>query len=115
MGVPVSMAIVSKSGKLLSFYHMPGALLVSESLAQKKAYSAVAMKTDTHELKGLVQPNGDLYQLETLTEGQVVTFGGGFVIRDVNGEVLAGLGISGGSVEEDMAIAQKGLEKLKEI
>lgn len=115
MGVPVSMAIVSKSGKLLSFYHMPGALLVSESLAQKKAYSAVAMKTDTHELKGLVQPNEDLYQLETLTEGQVVTFGGGFVIRGVDGEVLAGLGISGGSVEEDMAIAQKGLEKLKEI
>lgn len=73
------------------------------------------MKTHTHELKELVQPAGDLYQLETLTDGQIVTFGGGFVIKESSGKVLGGLGISGGAVEEDMAIAQKGLEKLKEI
>ncbi|MGM0165967.1 ATP:cob(I)alamin adenosyltransferase [Enterococcus sp. AZ135] len=115
MGVPVSMALVDETGCLLSFYRMSGALLVSESLAQKKAYSAVAMKTNTHELKELVQPAGALYQLETLTDGQVVTFGGGFVIKDSAGNVIGGLGISGGAVEEDMAIAQKGLEKLKEI
>ncbi|HCM86017.1 MULTISPECIES: cob(I)yrinic acid a,c-diamide adenosyltransferase [Enterococcus] len=115
MGVPVSMALVDETGSLVSFYRMSGALLVSESLAQKKAYSAVAMKTDTHELKALVQPAGDLYQLETSTDGQVVTFGGGFVIKDSMGKVIGGLGISGGAVEEDMAIAQKGLEKLKEI
>ena len=94
---------------------MSGALLVSENLAQKKAYSAVAMKTDTHKLSELVQPAADLYQLEALTDGQIVTFGGGYVIRDAAGEVIGGLGISGGAVVEDMAIAQKGLEKLKEI
>ncbi|MFQ7237185.1 MAG: ATP:cob(I)alamin adenosyltransferase, partial [Enterococcus hulanensis] len=115
MGVPVSMALVDETGSLVSFYRMSGALLVSEALAQKKAYSAVAMKANTHELKELIQPAGDLYQLETLTDGQVVTFGGGFVIKDSMGEIIGGLGISGGAVEEDMAIAQKGLEKLKEI
>ena len=50
-----------------------------------------------------------------MTDGQIVTFGGGYVIRDAAGEVIGGLGISGGAVVEDMAIAQKGLEKLKEI
>lgn len=115
MSLPVSMALVEKNGKLVSFYQMPSALLVSESMAQKKAYSAVAMKMHTHELANLVQPDGALYQLETLTDGQVVTFGGGFVIKDVSGNVIGGLGISGGAVEEDMAIGQKGLEKLKEI
>lgn len=115
LGVPVSMALVDKAGHLFSFYRMAGALLVSENLAQKKAYSAVAMKTDTHKLSELVQPAADLYQLEALTDGQIVTFGGGYVIRDAAGEVIGGLGISGGAVVEDMAIAQKGLEKLKEI
>ncbi|MBO0454773.1 cob(I)yrinic acid a,c-diamide adenosyltransferase [Candidatus Enterococcus murrayae] len=115
IAVPVSMALVDETGSLVSFYRMAGALLVSEALAQKKAYTAVAMKTHTHELKELVQPAGDLYQLETLTDGQIVTFGGGFVIKESSGKVLGGLGISGGAVEEDMAIAQKGLEKLKEI
>lgn len=115
INVPVSMALVDKTGNLVGFYRMPGALLVSEALAQKKAYSAVAMKTDTHQLKDLVQPEADLYQLETLTDGQIVTFGGGLVIRNAAGEVIGGLGVSGGSVEEDRTIAQKGLEKLKEI
>ena len=115
LAVPVSMALVDETGRLISFYRMTGALLVSESLAQKKAYSSVAMKANTHELKDLVQPTGALYQLETLTEGQVVTFGGGFVIKNSKGRVIGALGVSGGTVEEDMAIAQKGLEKLKEI
>lgn len=115
MSVRVSMAMVDENGRLISFYRMAGALLVSESMAQKKAFSAIAMKTDTHELKEIVQPNQDLYQLEVLTDGQIVTFGGGFVIRNLAGEVVGGLGVSGGAVEEDMAIARKGLEKLKEI
>lgn len=115
MGVSVSMALVDSAGDLVGFYRMPGALLVSESLAQKKAYSAVAMKCNTHELKEIIQPEGELYQLETLTGGQIVTFGGGLLIKDSTGKILGGIGISGGAVEEDMAIAQKGLEKLKEI
>lgn len=115
MAVPVSMALVDENGQLVSFHRMSGALLVSESLAQKKAYSAVAMKTDTHGLSQIVQPHQDLYQLETLTDGEIVTFGGGFVIRNLAGEIVGGLGVSGGAVEEDMRIAQKGLEKLKEI
>lgn len=115
MRIPVSMALVDEFGKLVSFYRMSGALLISESLAQKKAYSAVAMKSDTHELKGKIQPEGELYQLESLTDGKIVTFGGGFLIKDSSGRILGGIGVSGGAVEEDMTIAQKGLEKLKEI
>lgn len=115
IGVPVSMALVNTTGNLVGFYRMPGALLISESLAQKKAYSAVAMKCNTHELTEKIQPEGELYQLEPVTDGKIVTFGGGFLITDSQGQILGGIGISGGTVEEDMAIAQKGLEKLKEI
>lgn len=115
MGTAVSIALVDKTGRLTSFYRMPEAILVSDAIAEKKAYSAVAMGTDTHQLQSLTQPQSDLYQLETITEGKIVTFGGGLVIKDIDGKVIGGLGVSGGSVEEDIAIAQKGLEKLKEI
>ena len=74
-------------------------------LAPKKAWTAVAMKTATHELATTVQPGAALYGLESHLQGKVVTFGGGYPLwRD--GQLIAGLGISGGSVEQDMAIAQ---------
>ena len=52
-----------------------------------------------------VQPGAALYGLETHLQGKVVTFGGGYALwRD--GSLIGGLGISGGSVEQDMDIAQ---------
>jgi uncharacterized protein GlcG (DUF336 family) len=66
------------------------------------------MKSATHELSDAVQPGRALYGLEAHMEGKVVTFGGGFPIwRD--GNIIGGLGISGGSVEQDMDIAQTAL------
>ncbi len=107
--VPVTMAIVGTDSQLLFHYRMTDALLVSTDLAKKKAYSAVAMKAETEALAGLVQPGAPLYQLEALTDGQVVTFGGGVPIYDENQQVIAGLGVSGGSVEEDVRIAKTAL------
>ncbi|GHK56894.1 hypothetical protein KPZU09_66300 [Klebsiella pneumoniae] len=72
---------------------------------RRKSRTAVAMKTATHELATTVQPGAALYGLESHLQGKVVTFGGGYPLwRD--GQLIAGLGISGGSVEQDMAIAQ---------
>ncbi|EBA4909437.1 diol dehydratase reactivase subunit alpha [Salmonella enterica] len=77
----------------------------SSELAPKKAWTAVAMKTATHELSDVVQPGAALYGLESHLQGKVVTFGGGYALwRD--GILIGGLGISGGSVEQDMDIAQ---------
>lgn len=89
-------------------WRMPDALLVSSDLAPKKAWTAVAMKSATHELSDAVQPGSALYGLEAHMEGKVVTFGGGFPLwRD--GNIIGGLGISGGSVGQDMDIAQTAL------
>ena len=84
---------------------MPDALLVSSELAPKKAWTAVAMKTATHELTSVVQPGAALYGLESHMQGKVVTFGGGYALWR-EGLLLGGLGISGGSVEQDMDIAE---------
>lgn len=109
IGVPVVISIVDAHGNLINTYRMPEALLVSVDLAPKKAYTAVAMKTATHQLNSAIQPGGDLYQIEISLAGNIVTFGGGYPLY-LDGKIVGGLGISGGSVQEDMQIAEAALE-----
>ena len=103
--VPVVISIVDANGTQTVTWRMPDALLVSSELAPKKAWTAVAMKTATHELTSVVQPGAALYGLESHMQGKVVTFGGGYALWR-EGLLLGGLGISGGSVEQDMDIAE---------
>ncbi|MDN8551256.1 two-domain cob(I)yrinic acid a,c-diamide adenosyltransferase PduO [Citrobacter werkmanii] len=103
--VPVVISIVDANGTQTVTWRMPDALLVSSELAPKKAWTAVAMKTATHELTSAVQPGAALYGLESHMQGKVVTFGGGFALWR-EGLLLGGLGISGGSVKQDMDIAE---------
>lgn len=103
--VPVVISIVDANGTQTVAWRMPDALLVSSELAPKKAWTAVAMKTATHELSSAVQPGAALYGLENHMQGKVVTFGGGYALWR-EGLLLGGLGISGGSVEQDMDIAE---------
>ena len=110
INIPVVISIVDAHGNLVTTYRMPNALLVSVDLAPKKAYTAVAMKTATHELKDAIQPGSELYQIETSLNGSIVTFGGGYPIY-LNGQIVGGLGISGGSVAEDRQIAEAALSR----
>lgn len=108
INVPVSISIVDKSAQQIAFYKMPDCLLVSSALAYKKAYTSVAMKSATHTLQKATQPGSELYQIETSCDGNIVTFGGGFPLYDKKQNILGAIGISGGSVEEDITIALTG-------
>lgn len=112
LGVPVVVSIVDAHGTQTVTWRMPDALLVSSELAPKKAWTAVAMKTATHKLSTAVQPGAELYGLESQMQGKVVTFGGGFPLWR-EGVLIGGLGISGGSVEQDMDIARAAMLALE--
>src|SRR5699024_9244148 len=105
MKTSITVAIVDASGNLIAKYRMKDALLVSIELAQKKAYTAVAMKDSTYNLSQASLPNQPLYQIETNTEGQIVTFAGGIPIKRER-EIIGAVGVSGGTVEEDQKIAE---------
>jgi uncharacterized protein GlcG (DUF336 family) len=99
----VVISIVDAHGTETVTWRMPDALLVSSELAPKKAWTAVAMKTATHELSDAVQPGAALYGLEThyRKSGHLWRR-----LRPVARRLINwGLGISGGSVEQDMDIA----------
>lgn len=108
LGVPVVFAAVDEGGNLALLQRMEGALLGSVKVAAGKAYTACAFKLPTHVLGEEGKPSGSLYAIDTTDPGNIVLFGGGFPYV-VDGKVVGGVGVSGGTVEQDMAIARYAL------
>jgi cob(I)alamin adenosyltransferase len=110
LGVPMVMAVVDQGGNLVLVHRMDEALLASIDIAVNKAYTAVAVKLPTHQLAGLSLPGQPLYGIEATNRGRIVIFGGGYPIYQ-NGELIGGLGVSGGTVKQDMQVAEAALAK----
>jgi len=108
LGVPVVVAVVDAGGNLAALDRQDDALLVSIELARDKAYSAVAVKADTATIGRLSLPGAELFGLGRACGGRIVTFGGGLPVLE-DGRVVGGIGVSGGSVDQDPACAAAGL------
>ena len=98
-------AVCNAEGNPIAVHVMDGAFLVSYEVAVKKAYTSVAVKMSTMELSALCQPGGTFYGLQALDK--VITFGGGIPLYQ-NGVIVGGLGVSGGTGEEDHDLALYG-------
>ena len=112
INVPMVMAVVDAGGNLMALHRMDQALLVSLDIAVQKAYTAAAARMATHALAPLTQPGQPLFGIHTLDRGRVVIFGGGFPLKRGD-EILGGIGVSGGSVEQDMVCGQAALDWLE--
>ncbi len=115
LNVAVTITLVNTNGLVIASFSMPSSLLVSREISFKKAYSAIGMKTRTENLQELTKPGGDFFQLETMTDGKLVTFGGGIPIKNQDDQFVGAIGVSGGSTKEDIQIAEKGLQKVREL
>ena len=101
-GVAISVAVVDSGGQLVAFERMDGADLVTIRLAQDKAWTALMNRMPTRDLAPLVQPGAEFYGYESIGRGRTIVFAGGMpLMRD--GVLVGGVGVSGGSVEEDQA------------
>jgi uncharacterized protein GlcG (DUF336 family) len=107
----MAIAIVDEEGLLQYFARMEGTLPASTDIAISKAYTAAALRMSTREVGQLALPGKPLYGIENTNAGKIVLFGGGFPLLLQKG-VVGGLGISGGSVEEDEEVAEAVLETL---
>lgn len=111
IGVPMVIAVVDVGGNLVAQHRMDESLLASISISLDKAYTAVALKMPTDQAAALTVPGSSLFGLNTADGGRLIVFGGGLPIC-VGGSVIGGIGVSGGSVEEDMTVAKAGLAAL---
>jgi len=113
IGKPMVIAIVDESGHLKAFYRMDGAALISIGVAQNKAYTAVANAWGhaTHEIYDHIQKNpATLIGIPHISRYTI--FGGGFPIK-IDNEIVGGIGVSGGTAEQDMEVADAALDLLK--
>ena len=109
--VPVVFSVVDNGGSLLYLERMDEAFVTSVDIAINKAFTAWALKSGTNELSEVVLPGQSLYGLNLTNNSRIITFGGGFPII-INDEIVGAVGVSGGTVEEDMEIAKAALNSL---
>ncbi len=114
LGVSMVIAVADAGGGLLFFGRMDGALPVSTEIAIAKAYTAAGLRMATHEVGRLAQPGQVLYGIQHTHPGKIVLFGGGLPLK-LKGKVVGAIGISGGTVEEDMQVADPVVKALEQM
>ena len=85
IGVPMVLAVVDEGGNLTALHRMDGALLASLSIAQAKAFTALALRSPTGESAASVLPGQPLYGLQNTHPGQILSLWRrhSFILRNV--------------------------------
>ena len=109
LGIRVAVAVIDRGGNQLAFARDPAAPFHSTGIAQDKATTSAGFGLPTKQwwpvLEGMNSP-GLLAGIASVP--RMVVFGGGVPVY-VNGECIAGVGVSGGSEEEDEICARAGI------
>ena len=108
MGVNAVVAISNKAGHPVLVECMDDSYIASYDVAVNKAFTVVSLKMSTSALKPLSQPGGSLYGIQFTNQGKIVIFGGGEPLCNSNGDIIGGLGVSGGTEDQDTALAEYG-------
>ncbi|MBE2225303.1 MAG: cob(I)yrinic acid a,c-diamide adenosyltransferase [Anaerolineae bacterium] len=104
IGVPMVLTVVDQNGDVIESRRMDDALIVSVTLAPHKAYTAATVRLATHELAKVAQPGQPLYSID-VNLPKITLVGGGLPLSK-DGKVVGAVGVSGGSVEQDIAVAE---------
>jgi uncharacterized protein GlcG (DUF336 family) len=105
IGVPSAIAVVDDGGNLKAEHRMDGASLAAIEVSLSKAFAAAATDTSTATLAQLCQPGEPLYGLQETHQGRIVVFGGGIPLH-ASGKLVGAVGSSGGTVDEDVIVAE---------
>ncbi len=111
LAIKVSVSIVDKGGNTIVFLCQPGAPLLCSSLAEDKAYTAMCFGMSTSEWSGILDSSKSL-ELVLPQRNRWVVLGGGLPIKLFK-HLVGGIGVSGGSEEQDVECAEAGLVALK--
>jgi uncharacterized protein GlcG (DUF336 family) len=105
IGQPMNIAVVDGGTNLVAFVRMDGAWLGSIDIAINKAFTAKAFDISTQELGRNSQPGNQFFGIHASNHARVMIFAGGIPIK-VNGQIVGAVGVSGGSGEQDQAVAE---------
>lgn len=108
----MNIAVVDSGTNLIAFAHMDGAWLGSIDISMKKARTARYFNMNSGEIGKLSQPGGPLYNIEH-SNGGLISFPGGVLIKNAKGDIIGAVGVSGDSVENDHIVASAGAAAVK--
>ena len=106
--VPVAVCVIDVHGNVVLHHRMSGAPAFSIELSERKAYTSALVGVRTADLLPLAQPGQALFPLKS--QGKYCVMGGGAPLSS-DGEMVAGVGVSGGTVEQDVAILEAALQE----
>jgi uncharacterized protein GlcG (DUF336 family) len=106
--VPVAVCVIDIHGNVVLKHRMNGAPAFAIDLSERKAYTSALVRLRTADILPMTQPGQPLFPLMSVSGGRYCAMGGGAPLsRD--GEVVAGVGLSGGTVDQDVAILEAAL------
>jgi len=107
--VPVAVTVIDVHGNVVLVHRMTGAPVFSLEISERKAYTSALVGIRTADLVPAVQPGAELYPLLTIAGGRYTAMGGGVPLTN-EGKVIAGVGVSGGTTEQDIAIVEAAMK-----
>jgi uncharacterized protein GlcG (DUF336 family) len=110
LGIKINVAVTDSSGVLMAFLRMPGAFLHSIDISIDKAYTAASFGFPTSQWMSIIE-NDPALREGIVQRPRLVIFGGGVPVR-VGDDLIGGVGVSGGSAEEDEICALAGISKI---
>ncbi len=111
---PMNIAVVDDGGNLISHIRMDGAWIGSINISINKAFTSRAFDISTKDLAEHSQPGGQFYGIHVSNDGRIMIFAGGIPLKR-NDKVVGAIGVSGGSGEQDQAVAEAGVSAFSGI
>jgi uncharacterized protein GlcG (DUF336 family) len=111
IGQPMNIAVADGGGNLIAHVRMDGAWLGSIDISIKKAFTSRAFDIATRDLATHSQSGGQFFGIHASNEGRIIIFAGGIPLKR-SGQVVGAIGVSGGSGEQDHAVAEAGAAAL---
>jgi uncharacterized protein GlcG (DUF336 family) len=106
--VPVAVCVIDIHGNIVLKRRMNGAPVFSLDISERKAYTSALVGLRTADISPLVQPGQPLFALMGLSDGRYCAMGGGAPLK-IEDQLVAGVGVSGGTVDQDVAILEAAL------
>ena len=107
LGQPMNIAVVDEGGNLIAHVRMDGAWIGSIDISINKAFTSRAFDIATKDLAAHSQSGGQFFGIHGSNHGRVMIFAGGVPLKR-DGKVVGGIGVSGGSGEQDQVVAEAG-------
>src|ERR1700692_2121130 len=107
IGQPMNIAVADEGGNLIAHVRMDGAWLGSIDISMKKAYTSRAFDIATKDLAEHSQSGGQFFGIHAPNDGKIMIFAGGIPLKR-DDKVVGAVGVSGGSGDQDHAVAEAG-------